>query len=285
MHTHLLRDALMTLALLAAGCSESAQVAPDPARPGLKIPIEVRKPDGPGPFPAVVVLHSCAGMRGGTQRDWAKRLVNLGYLAALPDSFTSRGYPNGVCDNGLKVPATTRALDAYATLTYLEGRPDVIPERVGVTGYSHGGWTVIAVMSEPEATQYEAAEHAHHKFRAAIAFYPYCAGFPRTSSAYHSSGPLLILAGALDDWRPPAPCEELAKGAQHDGQPVSIKVYPGAMHAFDSYLPPRFVAVARQGKGAMIGGNPAAREDSIRQVEAFFGNYLKGEGVGTPSGK
>ena len=119
--------------------------------------------------------------------------------------------------------------------------------------------------------------HAQHGFTAGIAFYPECAAGAWVAG-YHAAAPLLILAGELDDWTPSAPCQRLADWTQKQGQPVSIKIYPGALHSFDSYAPITRVPEARQGRGAMIGGNPDAREDSIREVEVFFGRYLKDSG-------
>jgi dienelactone hydrolase len=58
----------------------------------------IYKPNGPGPFPPVVVLHHC----GGIDRDLlavAGRLSKLGYIAIVPDSFRSRGV-NRVCATG-----------------------------------------------------------------------------------------------------------------------------------------------------------------------------------------
>src|SRR5688572_5632203 len=48
------------------------------------------KPDGNGPFPAVIVLHDCGGMEGHVIK-WAKLLVSWDYVAIVPDSFGSRG--------------------------------------------------------------------------------------------------------------------------------------------------------------------------------------------------
>jgi hypothetical protein len=45
--------------------------------------------------------------------------------------------------------------------------------------------------------------------------------------------------------------------------------------SFDSYAPMRRVPEALQGRGATIGGDNQAREDSIKQVQAFFGRYLR----------
>ena len=56
------------------------------------------RPDGKGPFPAVVALHGCGGLwkrkkRELTSRhaDWGNRLQRAGYVVLFPDSFGSRG--------------------------------------------------------------------------------------------------------------------------------------------------------------------------------------------------
>ncbi|PYN10016.1 MAG: hypothetical protein DME02_01335 [Candidatus Rokuibacteriota bacterium] len=119
-----------------------------------------------------------------------------------------------------------------------------------------------------------AAAPRGHAFAAAIAFYPECAAGAWVRG-YRAIAPLLILAGELDDWTPAAPCQRLADRARADGQPVSIVVYPRAYHSFDSYAPVTRIPEALQGRGATIGGDNAAREDSITQVETFLARYLR----------
>src|SRR5262249_58070092 len=110
-------------------------------------------------------------------------------------------------------------------------------------------------------------------FAAAVGSYPECAAGSGTR-AYRAAAPLLILSGELDDWTPAEPCQRLADVARAQGQPVSIVVYPGAYHSFDTYNPVMRIPEARRGRGATIGGDNRAREDSIKQVEAFFARYL-----------
>ncbi len=100
------------------------------------------------------------------------------------------------------------------------------------------------------------------------------------SGVYRPTAPLLILIGEKDDWTPAAPCQALADAARAAGTPVSIKVYPGAHHSFDSPNPTRYVASringnAPSGRGATTGGDPQAWADAIREVVAFFGTHLK----------
>ena len=55
------------------------------------------RPEGAGPFPAVVALHGCESLisRAGKLRphlaDWGERLAAAGLAVIFPDSFGSRG--------------------------------------------------------------------------------------------------------------------------------------------------------------------------------------------------
>ena len=79
------------LATLLAGCAGSVSdgapasdrsiitTAPNGARE--EIPATISKPDGPGPFPAVVILHDCSGLgprSSGAAERWARELVARG---------------------------------------------------------------------------------------------------------------------------------------------------------------------------------------------------------------
>jgi len=148
-------------------------------------------------------------------------------------------------------------------------------------GGSHGGSTTLATIAALAADPPAVAERKRHGFAAAVALYPGCAfGNPRFNTKYVAVAPLLILSGELDDWTPARPCLELAEAARAAGAPVTIKVYPGAHHAFDSASPLRYVASrvnanAPGGRGATTAGNREAWADSIREVTAFFARHLR----------
>src|SRR5438477_11160724 len=59
--------------------------------PGDRIQGDLARPDGAGPFPAVVGLHGCAGMHAATKRKLADELVARGYVVLLVDSFATAG--------------------------------------------------------------------------------------------------------------------------------------------------------------------------------------------------
>ncbi len=257
-----------------------------------QIPLTLSKPDGPGPFPAVVIVHDCSGLgprSSGAPDRWARELLGRGYVVLIPDSFTTRGFADGVCTvastRGIDVSPERRAHDAYAALAHLRTLPYVDGSRVGLMGGSHGGSTTLASMIAPERDGEPLARDKRAGFAAAVALYPRCTtrqGALRgdASGVYRPVAPLLILIGEKDDWTPAEPCRKLTEAAQRAGYPVTIKIYPGAHHSFDSHSPVRYVearinASSPTGRGATTGGDPVAWADSIREVAAFFGRHLK----------
>jgi dienelactone hydrolase len=116
-----------------AGCAEPTSDLPilTTAANGAaeQIPATVHKPDGPGPFPAVVIMHDCSGIgpqSSGAPARWAQELFARGYVVVIPDSFTTRGRANGVCTDAspgrVPVAPVHRVRDAYATLAYARYR-------------------------------------------------------------------------------------------------------------------------------------------------------------------
>jgi dienelactone hydrolase len=277
--------------IAASGCGVTTAPTTTASGDTVQISIEVQKPSGPGPFPAVVIAHDCSGLRpasSGAPGRWARELVSRGYVAVIPDSFSTRGFPDGVCSNPnpgrQNVSPAARARDAYAALAHARTLAYVDGKRVGLMGGSHGGSTTLASMLAPDSDAEPLAAEKRAGFAAAVALYPACTPSSRTwlnrSGAYRSIAPLLILIGEKDDWTPAPPCQTLVTVAQREGQPVSLKIYPGAHHSFDSPHPIRFVATringnAPSGRGATTGGDPTAWSDAIQQVAKFFGEHLK----------
>ena len=129
---------LAVLALLLAAC---AGPAPRDLSPALRPHDRLVMPEGPGPFPAVVVLHTCVGKVGHADR-WADRLAAAGYAALVVDSMKPRGLENPVgrllvC-RGSTLTGTDRAADVLVSLEHLRGLPRVDPDRLALLGFSHG---------------------------------------------------------------------------------------------------------------------------------------------------
>ncbi|MGA7486146.1 MAG: dienelactone hydrolase family protein [Xanthobacteraceae bacterium] len=262
----------------------------------LDLPFVLAMPAGKGPFPAIVVLHDCAGLgprSSGAPWRWSSQLAAKGYITVAPDSFSTRGHPGGVCTDASppRISFEQRADDAYAALAYLRTLPDVDPQRIAVMGGSHGGSSTLAAIVDAAVN----SKRPGPRFAAAVALYPGCgrtvggwsvqrardARYRITgySGAFKPLAPLLILVGELDDWTPAEPCRRLAAASQRAGYPVEIEVYAGAHHAFDSRAPVRFVAQrlnrnSPTGHGATTGGNAEAWAEAITRVERFLAKHL-----------
>jgi dienelactone hydrolase len=239
------------------------------------------RPPGAGPFPAIAMLHGCTGLRTPNRaiqakpRFWAEHFRDRGYVTLLVDSFTPRGIDEVCTGRHLLSPVRDRADDARGALRYLQARSDVRPDRVGLLGWSNGAAATLSVLFDGGAVARD--------YRAAVAFYPNCTRNYPGGPDFRPYAPLFLLVGALDDWTPAAPCVSLIERARVLGAPVTIKVYPGAHHSFDSpgtsvRYRPEVRNHSKQGdcSGATVGTDPAARADAIVQVTRFFAGELGG---------
>lgn len=259
---------LLLFLLVFTSSPATAQKVQFPAAvlPGITAPVTlsatISKPDGPGPFPAVIVLHDCGGINRKDQA-WAKRLVSWGYVAILPDSFGSRGQ-TGLCLDGEKVNAHKRVQDVIGTADYLATLPYVLKGKIAVLGFSHGGWTVMKGVQEE-------ARWSAHGIVGAVAYYPYCTAPQDRNVAL----PVRILAGALDDWTTPDRCQAVAAIAKNPAL-IDMTIYPDAYHSFDCDCPTRWVTGRGGGKTASrrIEGNSAVTRDAEAQTKAFLHRLL-----------
>ncbi|EJC79986.1 dienelactone hydrolase-like enzyme [Rhizobium leguminosarum bv. trifolii WSM2297] len=213
------------------------------------------RPEGDGPFPAVVVLHGCDGMRLSVKELWPKRLVSWGYVVLVVDSFTTRNITDA-CQSSLP----DRVFDAYGALEFLSKSSFVDAQRVALMGFSAGGTATL------EGTKIEGNEQLmDHKFRAAVAYYPVCAATQGDATV-----PILILTGDRDNWSPTERCRKRLARLSDDSPPIELNIYKGTYHDFDA---PEF-AVGRKVLGHIEKYNPDAAPKSIRSVHAFLRKYL-----------
>ena len=216
------------------------------------------RPDGPGPFPAVVLLHGCSG-RGKWNTLWAERLVSWGYVVLDVDSHVSRNVKRAdVCGGGHSPGPVTRAHDAFGAKTVLESLDYVDPDRIAALGMSQGGGTVLRTVDRTVVAQLGLSP-----FRAAVALYPPCDGQVRAGA------PLLLLIGEADNWTPAVNCRRLAEANGADG-PMTYVEYPGAHHGFD--IP---FDVARWHNRYIVRHDASAEADAIGRVRQFLAGTMK----------
>jgi dienelactone hydrolase len=193
--------------------------------PGYRIQGDLAKPDGAGPYPAVIGLHGCAGMHDTTKQKLADELVARGYVVLLVDSYATRHGIDHACTSSAFATFVRRRPDPYGALVFLARQTFVDPHRVAVVGFSAGAWVTLSVAETNSFEQF--VPEGNLRFRAAAAFYPPC------KQAVGRPGiPTLIFIGALDDWTPAADCATKIASWGNDGPPVELVVYPGAHHGF-----------------------------------------------------
>jgi dienelactone hydrolase len=131
--------------------------------PGLVVRPEVLKPGEKRP--AILVLHGTGGTKEGL-RSWLERLAGTGFVAISIDGRYhgersngekgTKAYNEAIAQAWRAKPGETQThpfyfdtcWDIWRTIDYLQSRPDVDPERIGMIGISKGGietWLAGAV--------------------------------------------------------------------------------------------------------------------------------------------
>ena len=267
--------------ILAAGfalpCAGLAAPAPEPveiASGGMKLKALLYRPEGTGPFPAVVALHNCDWLAGRRTplarryRDWAERLVAVGYVVLFPDSFGSRNM-GPQCNAGQRSlrSGRDRVVDADAARHWLQQQAYVAADRISLMGWANGGVAALWTIRPRPAKKDDGAD-----FRSAIAFYPGCRRLRDT--AWSARMPTLILVGAKDDWASATACEQMVAGARGRTARAAIHVYPEAYHDFDHPNLPlqqrTGVLVNGTASRVHVGTDQAARVDAMKRVAQWL---------------
>ena len=192
------------------------------------------KPDGDGPFPAVVGLHGCEGLLNAPgapsarYRDWAQRLNAAGFAVVFPDSYGSRGIAGSQCTVRSRAVRTDRERvgDVQAARAWLHEQAWVAADRIALLGWSNGGIAALWAVRPRLAPKDGKAD-----FRSAAALYPGCRRL--LNAAWSTRVPTLVLVGGADDQIRPADCQQMVAGAKGRSARAVIHVYPGAHHDFD----------------------------------------------------
>src|ERR1700694_517744 len=283
----LLPKSLIAFALSAvatvAGAQETVNFASLDGKTNLTA--HLSRPEGDAPRPALVLMHGCSGLlnaRGQIlpiYRAWMRALVVQGYAVLTVDSTSSRGFGQTCLPSPDRITMwRNRPKDAYAALQYLQAQPFVQADRIGLMGWSQGGGAVLLSINDKSIGR--PADLAHD-FKAAISFYPGACSERLQSKPYtqveleswSTQVPLLVLSGEADTWTPFATCEAFIAGAKARGNPVEMKSYPSAVHAFDApNLPRRELPDYRTGDGPIpvIGTDKEARADAFPRVLEFL---------------
>jgi len=290
----------MTLFWLAAALGLAAPLAPAQSQTAggsakdLQFPAELSsfsslarprmalfKPEGAGPFPALVLLHQCSGL-GSRQRPnesilgWAKEAVARGYAALLVDSLGSRGV-DSVCYGPKGGVIFARGLkDALQAAEHLRTFDFVDQKRIALAGYSWGA--MISVLAGSAGWSDKALPG--QRFAATVAFYPGCFTIkPPTAASYEIvqpdiDRPLLALMGELDTETPAGECVAKLGAAKAAGAPVEWHLYPQATHCWDCKQLDGFAKTDVRGSKVVYRYSADQTADSLQRMFQFLDRVM-----------
>jgi carboxymethylenebutenolidase len=189
------------------------------------------QPAGPGPFPAVLVVHENRGLNPYIE-DVARRAAVEGFVALAPHGlFPVGGYP-GNDDDGrtlqAKLDQAKLRTDMLNSATFLKAHA-LSTGKLGVTGFCWGGSTVnfLAVTMGGD-------------LQAGVPFYGAAA---ETAGVARIKAPLLIHYAETDprinEMWPAFEAALRAAGVTHQ-----MYIYPGTQHGFHNNSTPRYQEAA-----------------------------------------
>lgn len=229
------------------------------ASPGLKGVLGI--PEGSGPWPAVVVLHELFGVDEEMRKQVA-HIASLGYLALMPDLFTSGGMMKCIRTTMKSLQSGTgRAYrDIEAARLWLAARDDTT-QGVGVIGFCMGGGFAIMTVADFDV--------------AAINY----GILPKDlDEAFEHSCPVVASYGGKDVTLKGA-AEKIELTLTKHGVEHDVKEYPNAGHVFMNDKLNGFPWLRPIVRVMNFGPEPTSASDAWKRIDAFLGAHLRQPGV------
>ncbi|MBF0557262.1 MAG: dienelactone hydrolase family protein [Nitrospirae bacterium] len=233
--------------------------------PSKNVKADLILPDGNGPFPAVLVLHTSGSVQS-ADIAFAKQLANYGFACLVPYYFDAYGIGEGSRALSTTKYADNTFDDFTSEINYLKTNPRIRAEKIGAVGFSMGGYWALVLAAKGSV-------------QAGVSYYGAISGggknldlkYPLTSIFTKDSAPVLILHGSNDTTVPVQQAERLAEILDKKNTPYELKIYDGSEHRFE-----RETKGKATNKFANTGTYDAnVANDSWDRTLKFLGKYLK----------
>jgi len=190
------------------------------------------KPDGNGPFPAVLISHGLGGSAESFGLNKAREMVRWGFVCIAPNyTHNVRGATRGGGQRSAHPPdygaSEENIRRARACVEILRGLPYVDGKRIAAYGHSMGGFVTIG-LAAAEPTLLKAAAITGSGV-APQAGYP----APSAELAAKIRTPFLILHGGNDPVVRPEQSASLKEVLNRNRVPNERRVFDGEGHAID----------------------------------------------------
>lgn len=193
-----------------------------PGPDGVTLQAYLTKPQGDGPFPAVLLVHEFFGINQDIIQK-ADLLAQQGYLVLAVDAY--RGNTTPLIPRAIWLVLTTPQeqirRDIDTSFQYLTGLPDVDAARIGAVGFCFGGTQVMHLGTR------------NPDLAGLVIFYgngPITD--PQALGVMGQSGPVLGIYGEQDTGIPLEQVRLFEQAMNTRGIPNQVTVYPGVGHAF-----------------------------------------------------
>jgi len=186
--------------------------------------------------PVVVVLHGGGGIHN-AEEQWLSVFNSMGLATFMVDS----NWPRRKCKKTFKkaIPncndvhkGITRIVDARRALELLSKHPRIDPARIGCLGSSLGG---IGCLYQSVKRFQKMWGAPGLEFAASVPMYPVC-NFKYKEDDVMSDEPIRIHIGDLDQYGSAESCVKYVERLHLKGKDITITVYPGVHHAFDTMI-------------------------------------------------
>lgn len=220
------------------------------------------RPEGDGPFPAVLMIHEAFGLDANTVRH-ADRLAAAGYLTLAVDLYSDGGARRCLVATMRALAAGTgRAFTDVATARAWLLESGQTTGRIGVIGVCMGGGFALLLAADG--------------FDAAAVNY---GRMPRDAGVLAGSCPVVANFGGRDRILPGA-ADKLADALQGLGVDHDVKEFASAGHAFlnEEEVGPRVLRPLFRVMG--IGPDPQSAPAAWQRIEDHFARHLRNPASG-----